>query len=840
MTSDPKSSVDLLLSRLDRVRGLARRLVRDAAEADDLVQEALAAAMSRPTVVHGAGDGWIAATLRNLMRDRARGARRRGGRERVAARPESGGSDTSLLVENAERQRDVVEAVLALDDPYRETLLMRFFEDLPPREIVKRTGRDSATVKKHIERGLAQVRAKLEARYGGRGAWAVALLPVVGRDGLGALGGAVTASTALRAAAVLLVVLGVGVPSYLIWRGAGATSSPEASGEVARLAEDVDAETLVAIDSPVGRATTAAPAHGDHAGHSELSTFVEIPPVPEMTKSVRLVGMDGQAIADRTVHWSPILDEDVPTEDTSERTFETDATGRGSLSFPSNQSLVEGRWRVDGAALAVAGEYHRSGEVLIVLAPAVRIAGRVLDHDGNPVDGATVTAQADVRTVPGFALDEPVLPSSRIMSRMTSAGGSFSFTCLPSNPAFRFKVVADGYRDAYSSIPQADQLDLELKVGRKKSVGRSIAGTVLESNGAPLADAAIRFGWHDARSDAQGRFRIQVPFRPGEHDVSAQASDGRFVVAPSPVESDEPDDSDTDGVVEDALVLRMPAAMNSLRGRLVDASGDPVVGFEVIVFNGTRRGSSTGSFEVGGSPSGIETDDEGRFVIDQVAERPYRLRFLDVESMLVHDAGPLDPGPTEHSIILPADLLMDVLRGHVVDVFGVPVRGAQVELRTNENPGDDRIVSQRSGRTTTTDDDGRFEVTNAPWRHISIVVNSRPGTGYAGVATPIGDRRPREVIEIEVDIVCNVHLSVTRDDVTWAALTDAEGKSLTVMSRESGRTTDSWRVRRGTSGAFPLFYVSQRAATLVLNGVDGEIERIPVRFETSGQNELDL
>ena len=363
---------------------------------------------------------------------------------------------------------------------------------------------------------------------------------------------------------------------------------------------------------------------------------------------------------------------------------------------------------------------------------------------------------------------------------------------------------------------------------------------MLESNGGPLVDAAIRFGWHDARSDAQGRFRIQVPYRPQNHGVSAQASDGRFVVAASPVESDERDDSDTDGVVEDALVMRMPAAMNSLRGRLTDTSGDPAAGIEVLVFDGTRVGSSTSSFEAGGSPSRIKTDDEGRFIIEQVAERPYRLRFLDDESMLVHDAGPLDPGSTVHSITLPDDLLVDVLRGHVVDVFGDPVQGSQIELRTDENPSDSWAVTHRAGRTTTTDDDGRFEVTNAPWRHISIVVNSRPGTGYGGVATPIGDRRPGGTIEIEVDLECGVHLSVARDDVTSIVVRDAQGKSLVVTIRESGMTTTSRRVRRGTSGAFPLFYVSQRAATLVLNGAEGEIDRVPVRFETSGQNELDL
>jgi ABC-type branched-subunit amino acid transport system ATPase component len=46
--------------------------------------------------------------------------------------------DTASLVAEAALQREVVGCVLELDEPYRSTLLLRYWEDLPPRKVAAR------------------------------------------------------------------------------------------------------------------------------------------------------------------------------------------------------------------------------------------------------------------------------------------------------------------------------------------------------------------------------------------------------------------------------------------------------------------------------------------------------------------------------------------------------------------------------------------------------------------------------------------------------------------------------------------------------------------------------
>ena len=93
-----------------------------------------------------------------MTRHLATRARRREG-ERVSreswAASEATGDDGEDAAERLHLHRRLAKAVLALDEPYRSTLVLRFFDDLAPREIARRQGLPAATVRKRLSRGVA-------------------------------------------------------------------------------------------------------------------------------------------------------------------------------------------------------------------------------------------------------------------------------------------------------------------------------------------------------------------------------------------------------------------------------------------------------------------------------------------------------------------------------------------------------------------------------------------------------------------------------------------------------------------------------------------------------------
>jgi RNA polymerase sigma-70 factor (ECF subfamily) len=178
---------DTLLAHHQWMRRLARRLVLDDSEADDVVQEAWLRATERPPDQPGALRAWLATVVRNAAKQLARGESRRDRRELAAARPEALPA-TADLVARAEARRLLLDATLALGEPARTTVLLRFFEGLPPREIAKRLDVPVETVRSRVRRALADMRTQLDRKVGDRRAWGVALLPLAGPTLPGAVG----------------------------------------------------------------------------------------------------------------------------------------------------------------------------------------------------------------------------------------------------------------------------------------------------------------------------------------------------------------------------------------------------------------------------------------------------------------------------------------------------------------------------------------------------------------------------------------------------------------------------------------------------------------------------
>jgi RNA polymerase sigma-70 factor, ECF subfamily len=148
------------------------RILGDLHEAEDAAQEAFVIAYR--SLASWQATGPFGAWLRRIA---VRVALRRAGSRRPVVRldsilvepdggrlPGSPAGATSLSPDpadvsvKAERADAVRRAVTALDEPYREVVLLRFFGDLSLAEIATATGRPVPTVKTHLRRGLLRLR----------------------------------------------------------------------------------------------------------------------------------------------------------------------------------------------------------------------------------------------------------------------------------------------------------------------------------------------------------------------------------------------------------------------------------------------------------------------------------------------------------------------------------------------------------------------------------------------------------------------------------------------------------------------------------------------------------
>jgi RNA polymerase sigma-70 factor (ECF subfamily) len=76
----------------------------------------------------------------------------------------AGSVDPAAVTLSAERDGAVRRALADLDEPYRETVSLRYFGELSLAEIAEQTGRPLGTVKTHLHRGLNRMRTSLEGR----------------------------------------------------------------------------------------------------------------------------------------------------------------------------------------------------------------------------------------------------------------------------------------------------------------------------------------------------------------------------------------------------------------------------------------------------------------------------------------------------------------------------------------------------------------------------------------------------------------------------------------------------------------------------------------------------
>jgi len=239
-TNHSIASPEELLAHQGFLRGLVRTLVLDHEEAEDYLQETWAYALKKPPRAGPGLKAWLATVARNFIRQDRRSRGRRATRQAAVAVPEK---TTENAVERERARRRIVDAVFDLGEPYRTAVILRYLEDLPPREIARRTNAPVETVRTRLKRALAMLRTRFDEDHGGdRRAWCMALVPLVtnakkttaGAGAAGLLGGILLMGGKPKIAiTVAVLALLVGAAFVLIPSGRPAGTIPDRPPEPA-------------------------------------------------------------------------------------------------------------------------------------------------------------------------------------------------------------------------------------------------------------------------------------------------------------------------------------------------------------------------------------------------------------------------------------------------------------------------------------------------------------------------------------------------------------------------------------------------------------------------------
>lgn len=156
---------DLFLPHLDAAYSLARFIARDAAAADDIVQESyLRAFRSFARYRGGDAKSWLLAIVRNCSYDWSKSHRRSAGGteadpEELADAVQEGPEDSAARDSDIKKVRAMIRR---LPEPFQQTLVLRELEELSYREIAQVTGVPLGTVMSRLARARQMLADDLE------------------------------------------------------------------------------------------------------------------------------------------------------------------------------------------------------------------------------------------------------------------------------------------------------------------------------------------------------------------------------------------------------------------------------------------------------------------------------------------------------------------------------------------------------------------------------------------------------------------------------------------------------------------------------------------------------
>ncbi len=704
--------LETILREGPALRDLARSLLASEHDVEDALQETWIQLIENPPRQPEAIRGWLHRVLRNNIYGRFRTLKRRPGIERRAAASGEAPS-TAELVADAELHSHVARSVLELREPYRRTVLLRYFHGMPLKRIAECEGIEPSSARARLHRGLGMLRDQLKADLGrdlrplavlvaplcadGTADTSPAAEPPNGVDaddsvasgspadgaspGIGTIGTKLAVPAGLVALA-LVAFVGLSRLNPFEIRGAGDSTSEATDGMSFRILEReialTDARKPRATPAPVGPAPSAA-SSDDTAGTITYEGIVVGPNDRGIAAaSVEALRTDRTADLFRTSA--------LPA---GERVASTvcDDEGRFTLEVPRG-ALPTILARAEGYAPTSEFQPPPDREVRIRARRGARIEGTVVRReDGSPVVGALV--DADVMFHPG-------LPR-HVVEVTTDGDGRFLFEDLPVGETTLLATPPREPASLIHIVPTTEGGSNEVRIEVER--GYELHGRLIDAETRqPIEGGTIHRSYrvkHPVTTGADGTFRIEgLLAKPSPfYAWKVMASAPGYATATLSLDATETDPATpTDVELERGRIAR---------GRILGPEGDPVPHAEVVVVPLVTIDTVLVWMTLR-----TQADAEGRFELRDIPRRPH--------VMYVREPGrgtavlPLS-GAEEIEI---GDVRLDApgsIEGRVLDVDDRPVANARVlaslAFYSHETEADTDTYFQRA---EITDEDGRY------------------------------------------------------------------------------------------------------------------------------------
>lgn len=392
------------------------------------------------------------------------------------------------------------------------------------------------------------------------------------------------------------------------------------------------------------------------------------------------------------------------------------------------------------------------GEVIVKVTPGASIAGRVVDKDGKPVAGVTVTA------APQGGVERTMIVNGMVTSgvkALTNGGGTFELKGLAPG-TYRTSVLDRGQplrlRGKAPTVTLAAQ---ERKTGVEIAVDRAtgkIDGIVTGPDGKPLADAWVSVH-QDLESMLRGMRESRDGDRPsgGQRTIMVQAIDeddgdgaGQF----APALTDASGKFTIGGLPHGTYHVLAEAQQGKLRGRAANVTPDATVTIQALglsTLSGTVKGTNGPaalfSIELDGPTRTQRSFTNGTFELGRVDPGNYTLRVHSSEGNAAQQVVVAAGTPTKVDIVLVANA---IVIGRIVDGAGQPLEGMPVTV-VDDVGGGLRIALE--GPPPTSGPDGKFRVEHQAGPSMLVVMAPpRPVTKRglaleAGKTLDVGDVR---------------------------------------------------------------------------------------------------